>query len=105
MAHPLSQAGPGGLPAGADVPAGGCDQVVAPVAAAVARWVEPRIMQKVCSDHGQPAMLRREAAGPGRSHPPSFDHRLRPETLRTAMATAFFCPTSTTSRLPRVTPV
>jgi hypothetical protein len=35
----------------------------------------------------------------------SFDHRRRPETLRTAMATAFFCPTKTTSRLPRVTPV
>jgi hypothetical protein len=29
----------------------------------------------------------------------------RPEILRTAMATAFFCPTNTTSRLPRVTPV
>jgi hypothetical protein len=39
------------------------------------------------------------------SHSPSFDHRRRPETLRTAMATAIFCPTSTTSRLPRVTPV
>jgi len=33
------------------------------------------------------------------------DHRRRPDTLRTAMATAFFCPTSTTSFLPRVTPV
>ena len=39
------------------------------------------------------------------SHSLSFDQRRRPETLRTAMATAFFCPTSTTSRLPRVTPV
>ena len=39
------------------------------------------------------------------SHSFNFDHRLRPETLRTAMATAFFWPTSTTSRLPRVTPV
>ena len=35
----------------------------------------------------------------------SFDHRRRPETFRTAMATAFFCPTNTTRRLPRVTPV
>ena len=35
----------------------------------------------------------------------SFDQRRRPETLRTATATAFFCPTSTTRRLPRVTPV
>jgi hypothetical protein len=42
---------------------------------------------------------------PGRSHSLSFDQRRRPETLRTAMATAFFCPTNTTRRLPRVTPV
>ena len=48
---------------------------------------------------------RKLANGRGRSHSPSFDQRRRPETLRTAMATAFFCPTSTTSRLPRVTPV
>ena len=47
----------------------------------------------------------RETGGFGRSHSLSFDHRLRPDTLRTAMATAFFCPTSTTSFLPRVTPV
>jgi hypothetical protein len=39
------------------------------------------------------------------SHSRSFDQRRRPETLRTAMATAFFWPTRTTSRLPRVTPV
>src|SRR5712691_5765208 len=39
------------------------------------------------------------------SHSFSFDHRRRPETLRTAIATAFFWPTSTTSFLPRVTPV
>ena len=41
----------------------------------------------------------------GRSHSSSLDQRRRPETLRTAMATAFFWPTSTTSRLPRVIPV
>src|SRR5262244_3450860 len=41
----------------------------------------------------------------GRSHSASFDQRRRPETLRTAIATAFFWPTSTTSFLPRVTPV
>jgi hypothetical protein len=40
-----------------------------------------------------------------RSHSRSFDQRRRPETPRTAMATAFFWPTRTTSRLPRVTPV
>ena len=40
----------------------------------------------------------------GASRSPSFDQRRRPEALRTAMATAFFCPTRTTSRLPRVTP-
>ena len=39
------------------------------------------------------------------SHSLNFDHRRRPEVLRTAMAIAFFCPTNTTSRLPRVTPV
>ena len=39
------------------------------------------------------------------SHSSSFDQRRRPDALRTAMATAFFWPTSTTSRLPRVTPV
>jgi hypothetical protein len=49
--------------------------------------------------------IRRETGGPGRSHSASFDHLRRPETFRTAMATAFFCPTSTTSRLPRVIPV
>jgi hypothetical protein len=39
------------------------------------------------------------------THSFSFDHRRRPETLRTAIATAFFWPTSATSRFPRVTPV
>ena len=39
------------------------------------------------------------------SHSLSFDHRRRPDTLRAAIATAFFCPTNTTRRLPRVTPV
>ena len=54
---------------------------------------------------GIPQSLRTQLAMPncretgsfGRSHSLSFDHRLRPDTLRTAMATAFFCPTSTTS--------
>jgi hypothetical protein len=41
----------------------------------------------------------------GRSHSLNFDQRRRPETFFTAMATAFFCPTRTTRRLPRVTPV
>ena len=39
------------------------------------------------------------------SHSRSFDQRRRPETVRTAMATAFGCPTSTTRRRPRVRPV
>jgi hypothetical protein len=43
-----------------------------------------------------------ERGEPGRSHSANFDHRRRPETLRTAMAMAFFCPTNTTSRLPQV---
>jgi hypothetical protein len=45
------------------------------------------------------------AGAPWRSHSSSLDHRRRPEILRTAIATAFFWPTMTTSRLPRVTPV
>src|SRR4051812_19865737 len=36
---------------------------------------------------------------------PTTRPRRRPDTLRTAITTAFFWPTSTTSRLPRVTPV
>jgi hypothetical protein len=39
------------------------------------------------------------------NHSFSFDHRRRPDTLRTAIATAFFWPTSTTNSFPRVTPV
>jgi hypothetical protein len=35
------------------------------------------------------------------SYSQSLDHLFRPETLRTVMAAAFFCPTMTTSRLPR----
>ena len=35
----------------------------------------------------------------------SFDRRRRPETFRTAIATALFWPTSTTSFLPRVMPM
>ena len=63
------------------------------------------ILQKSSATMAQLAMPNcREAGGFG-SHSLSFDHRFRPDTLRTAMATAFFCPTSTTSFLPRVTPV
>jgi hypothetical protein len=46
-----------------------------------------------------------EAHGSGQGHSASLDHLRRLETFRTAMATAFFCPTNTTRRLPRVTPV
>ena len=46
-----------------------------------------------------------ERNGRRSSHSSSFDQRRRPDTLRTAMATAFFWPTNTTRRLPRVTPV
>jgi len=57
-------------------------------------------------DRAQLAMTNcRETGGFGSSHSVSFDHRFRPDTLRTAIATAFFCPTRTTSFLPRVTPV
>jgi hypothetical protein len=52
-----------------------------------------------------PVMPICRATGCPGSHSASFDHRRRPEMLRTAMAMAFFWPTSTTSRFPRVTPV
>jgi hypothetical protein len=39
------------------------------------------------------------------SHSFSFDHRRRARAPFTAIASAFRCPTSTTSRFPRVTPV
>jgi SMP-30/Gluconolactonase/LRE-like region len=39
------------------------------------------------------------------SHSRSFDHRLRVCAPLTAIASAFRCPTSTTKRFPRVTPV
>src|SRR5262245_26474948 len=45
------------------------------------------------------------ALTPAFSHSRSFDHRRRPETLRTAIAMAFFWPTHTTSLFPRVMPV
>jgi hypothetical protein len=45
------------------------------------------------------------STGLGRSHSANFDHRRRSETLRTAMAMTFFCPTNNTSRFPLVTPV
>jgi hypothetical protein len=41
------------------------------------------------------APQRQLATMDGRSHSCSFDHRRRPDTLRTAMATAFFWPTRT----------
>ena len=42
---------------------------------------------------------------PAVSHSLSFDHRSWFRTPLTAIATAFFCPTRTTSDRPRVTPV
>jgi hypothetical protein len=44
-------------------------------------------------------ILRYLAAAAECSHSCSFDQRRRPKTLRTAMATDFFWPTRTTSRL------
>jgi hypothetical protein len=47
--------------------------------------------RKSAATIAQPAMpICCERGSPGRSHSCSFDHRRRPETLRTAMATAFF---------------
>jgi hypothetical protein len=57
-------------------------------------------------DHHDQAVsdFRRWRIAVAANHSFSFDHRRRPETLRTAMATAFFWPTRTTRRFPRVTP-
>jgi hypothetical protein len=43
--------------------------------------------------------IDRNRSGSGRGHSPSFDQRRRPGMLRTAMAIAFFCPTSTAAYL------
>jgi hypothetical protein len=56
-------------------------------------------------DHDQAVSDFRVAHRSCANHSFSFDHRRRPETLRTAMATAFFWPTRTTRRFPRVMPV
>jgi len=58
-------------------------------------------------DHHDQAVsdFRRWRIAVAANHSFSFDHRRRPETLRTAMATDFFWPTKTTRRFPRVTPV
>lgn len=80
--HPPRQAGPGGYP-------GGNGRVV----------VDFR-------DRGESSA----AVGSGlslapASHSPSFDQRFLAEAFRTAMATARFWPTRTTSLFPRVIPV
>ena len=54
------------------------------------------------SAHRTLSGIRTRVASRDASTPASFDHRLRPPTLRTAMAIAFFWPTSTTNRLPLV---
>ena len=59
----------------------------------VARWARE-------DSNLQPSGYCRETSELGRSHAASFDHRRRPDTLRSAMATAFFCATNTTSCLP-----
>jgi hypothetical protein len=75
--------------------------------AALYTRVAPRTVRTVISPLDRIASLMAEKAGSGgcSSHSFSFDHRRRPETFFTAMATAFFWPTRTTKRLPRVTPV
>jgi hypothetical protein len=73
----------------------------------------------LCNDHGAAMVFSVLSIGdrrhdplrslcllsPSLSHSFNFDQRRLPDTFLTAIATAFFCPTSTTSRLPRVTPV
>ena len=71
------------------------------------RWLQGGTEQVGLADH------LRTACHPGTcirtglptSDSRSLDQRLRPLAFLTAMASALRCPTSTTSRLPRVTPV
>jgi len=61
-----------------------------------------------CSDDRRRAVIglvNHRPLDAGANHSASFDQRRRPETLRTAMPTAFFWPTNTTSLLPLVRPV
>src|SRR5262249_10875800 len=75
--------------------------------------IEDNILDRVFSPTGKPGEPMAQSTlsvlllqgAPAPSHSCSLDQRRRPETLRTAIATAFFWPTSTTSCLPRVTPV
>jgi hypothetical protein len=56
-------------------------------------------------DRAEDPAVMAKAAGVDVSHSFNFDHRRRPDALRTAIAIAFDCPTRTTSCFPRVTPV
>jgi hypothetical protein len=79
------------------------DQFVARGISPAAAWGfygEPRV-----NVLGFNLALRRAYPRDDLNHSLSFDHRRRPKTLRTAIAMALRWPTSTTSRLPRVTPV
>ena len=85
-----------------------------PAALGIARK-SPRPVTTPCSPFEKPVSITvnsdaRRGSGNGfhqvgTSHSLNFDHLFRPETFLTAIATAFFCPTSTTSRFPRVRPV
>lgn len=71
-------------------------------------WVETGRRVTAWTDKpecARPVGLLLEVIYPGTSHSRSLDHRRRPLPFRTAMASARRCPTSTTSRLPLVTPV
>src|SRR5262249_8488744 len=61
--------------------------------------LNPNVMRFALSHRSRHPPIQ---AGFRASHSLNFDHRRRPEALRTAMATAFFWPTKTTSRLPLV---
>ena len=56
-------------------------------------------------DVGQLSARLVPGLSPPISHSRSFDHRRLARLPLTAIASAFRCPTSTTRRLPRVTPV
>ena len=53
--------------------------------------LDPNLMRFACI-HSPPPSFISVAGFFVASHSLNFDHRRRPETFRTAMATAFFCP-------------
>src|SRR5262249_20261443 len=76
-----------------------------PLRGRVRTWSRDQIRLSIETSSDLRGIVRVRSDAPLDSHSPSFDQRRRLEALRIAMATAFFWPTRTTSRFPRVAPV